>query len=232
MENFYRFLVLVLVAVILLQIAAFSENMAGDDADSDSFRQGRSTYLWNTTSLITSLNEKSSLRFRIKTQYLASEDTRESTFLECSASRTMNSWLRLGLGFRAVQTPKETGDVYEYRPQLITTVYNSKYPVKYSSINRLEHRSFNKGESHFRYYHNISVDFPAFAPKVPKLFLIEELFTKLNEESLHLIRVYGGLHIYERSHFVVDLFYVWQQTKTGGKWSGSDVFGLDLTFKI
>jgi hypothetical protein len=192
----------------------------------------RSTYLWNTTSLVAGLGQRSSLCIATRTQYQAFEDSRELTYLDCSFIRTMNSWLRLGLAFRTVQTPKETGDVYEYRPQLITTVYNNRHQLQYRSTNRLEHRSFNKGDAHFRYYHNIIVDFPAFAPKVPRIFLEEELFTKLNRESFHLARVYGGLHIYEQPHFVVDLFYIWQQTKAGGEWAGSDVFGLNLTFKI
>lgn len=192
----------------------------------------RSSYLWNTMSLVAGLGDRSSLCIATRTQYQASKDTRELTYLDCSFIRTMNSWFRLGLAFRAVQMPKETGDVYEYRPQLITTVYNNQHGIQYRSTNRLEHRSFNNGNTHFRYYHNIVVDFPAFAPKIPAIYLEEELFTKLNDERLHLARIYGGLHMYEQPHFIVDLFYIWQQAKAGGEWSGSDVFGLNLTFKI
>jgi hypothetical protein len=110
----------------------------------------------------------------------------------------MNSWLKLGAAFRATQMPKETGDVYEYRPQFLTTIYDNNHLFKYKTTNRLEYRDFTKGDDYFRYY-------------------------KLNGE---------GLHVYEQSHFTVDVYYVWQKTKTERSWSGSDIFGLNLTFKI
>jgi len=194
-------------------------------------QDSRSTYLWNTTSVVIGM-ERSSLCFSTKTHYSASDDTREMTYLDCSFSRTMNAWLKLGAAFRFTQSPKESGDVYEYRPQFVTTICNNQHQIKYRSTNRLEHRSFNKGESHFRYYHNLFVDFPALLPKFPKTYVGEELFTKLNGEGLHLARFYGGLHIYEKQHFAVDLYYVFQKTKTVEEWLDSDVFGLNLIFKI
>ena len=53
-------------------------------------------------------------------------------------------------------------------------------------------------------------------PKVPRIYPEEELFIKLNEESLHHVRIYGGLHVCEQPHFIVDLFYVWQKQRERG----------------
>jgi len=195
-------------------------------------RDDRSLGLWNKISLIIGLDSKSDLCFSTKTQYIVSDNTREVTYLDCSASRTMNSWLKLGAAFRAAQMPKETGDVYEYRPQFVTTIYENRHQVKYKITNRLEYRTFNKGDAYFRYYNNVFVDFPVLQVKLPRPYLGEELFIKLNGEGLHLGRIYGGLHVYEQSHFTVDVYYVWQKTKTAEEWPGTDILGLNVSFKI
>lgn len=210
---------LAFVLFVCLGLSAFSQ----DD---------RSTGLWNKISLIIGLNSRSDLCISTKTQYIVSENTRELTNLDCSVSRTMNSWLKLGAAFRAAQMPKETGDVYEYRPQFLTTIFDNKHLFKYKTTNRLEYRDFTKGNDYFRYYNNVFIDFPVLPVKFPCPYLGEELFIKLNGEGLHLARIYGGLHVYEQSHFTVDVYYVWQKTKTERSWSGSDIFGLNLTFKI
>ena len=211
-----------LVVLILLagvRLSAFSQ----DD---------RSSGLWNKISLNFGLNSKSDLCLSTKTQYIVSENTREVTYLDCYVSRIMSSWLKLGVAFRAAQIPKETRDVYEYRPQLLTTIFDNRHPVKYRTTNRLEYRVFTKGDAYFRYYNNVFVDFPVLAAKFPRPYLGEELFIKLNGKGFHVGRIYGGLHVYEQSHFAVDVYYVWQKTKTGEEWLGSDIFGLNFSFKI
>ncbi|MGD9931315.1 MAG: DUF2490 domain-containing protein [Mangrovibacterium sp.] len=190
-------------------------------------------YLWNTTSVVAGLSPKSSLELSVKTHYLPSDNFRDMTYADLAVGRKLNSWFQLGLAFRVSQMPKETGDdVYEYRPQFVTKVSATTHAVKFRTTNRLEYLSFNLGEAFFRYYHNLFVDFPALAPKLPKPYLGEELFTKLNGNGLHLGRLYGGLHVWESDHVGVDLFYVWQKLKSAGYWKEADVLGLNLKFKI
>lgn len=192
----------------------------------------RTFYLWNTTSFIFSANQKTSFGLSTKSHYLASKGIREMTQLDGSAYREVNSWLRAGLGFRFAQQPKEEGDLYEYRPQFITTVHNNgKSKLKIRTTNRLERRFFNSGENHFRYYHNLFFDFRFFS-KIPAPYLGEELFNKLNREGLHLTRFYSGFHVYDKKKIVADLYYVFQRSKNSEHWSCSDVAGLNLTFKI
>ncbi|MGE4587518.1 MAG: DUF2490 domain-containing protein [Mangrovibacterium sp.] len=192
----------------------------------------RPTYLWNTNYLNLELGNQSTLCFSVKTQYSVTDNTREMTYLDCSAIRTVNSWLKLGLAFRLAQSPKATGDVYEYRPQLVTTVYNSRHVIKCRTTNRMEYRSFKRAKDHIRYYHNAFVDFPVLLAGIPRPYLGEELFTKMNGDGLHLARLYGGLHVWEKSGLGVDLFYVFQQTKSAEEWINSDIIGLNLKFYI
>lgn len=196
-----------------------------------SSQEKRDFYLWNTTYLYVPLRPQYNLRLSAKVQYLSQEDLREMTYLDLSVSRKMNNWLNLGLAFRTSQHQKLTGEKMEYRPQLVSTMHWSSSKIKYSTTNRPEYLMFSEGDSYGRFYHNIFVHFSSFG-KWPKPYLGEELFTKLNGEQLHLARIYGGLHVLERKHFRVDVYYVWQQLKVSGQWRGADVAGLNLHFLI
>lgn len=194
-------------------------------------QESRDFHLWNILTVQGRINESYDFRISSKTQYIASEQVRDNTYLDLGVFRKMNSWLRLGAAFRALQLVRATGNIAEYRPQLVSTIHLKSKNIKYQTTNRLEHRSFSEGDPHFRYYHNIFVHFPSFA-KLPAIYAGEELFTKLNAESAHLARIYGGLHLLESDHFGIDIYYVWQQSKVNKEWYGSDVLGLNLTYKL
>ncbi len=194
-------------------------------------KEKRDFYLWNTTYFYVPLSSQYNLRLSTKVQYLTGDDLREMTYLDLSVSRKMNNWLNLGLAFRTTQHQKVTSEKMEYRPQLVSTMHWSSAKIKYSTTNRPEYLMFSKGDSYGRFYHNIFVHFSSFG-KWPKPYLGEELFTKLNGEQLHLARIYGGLHVLERKHFRVDVYYVCQQLKVSSQWSRSDVAGLNLHFLI
>lgn len=194
-------------------------------------QEKRDFYLWNTTYLQARLSSQYSFRLSAKVQYLTSDDLREMTYLDAAVSRKMNDWLNLGLAFRTTQHKKLTSDKMEYRPQLVTTMNWTSSKIKFSTTNRPEYLMFSEGDNYGRVYHNIFVHFSSFE-KWPKPYLGEELFTKLNSDQLHLARIYGGLHVLERQHFRVDVYYVWQQLKVSGQWRGADVAGLNLHFSI
>ncbi|WP_423127534.1 DUF2490 domain-containing protein [Gaoshiqia sp. Z1-71] len=192
----------------------------------------RELFLWNTTSVTTGIRPASVLCLSVRTQYQPSERRRDLSYLDLSWTNTLNSWLKLGLAYRSVQTPRESGDVYEYRPQAFGVLYNNKRKVQYSLANRMEYRLFNRGETHFRYYNNFFVYFPAIISKLPKPYAGEELFTKLNGVGLHLARLYGGLRVWECNSFDIDLYYIFQKSKTADQWNDADILGMNLKFKI
>jgi len=191
----------------------------------------RGFYLWNNTSALVPFNHLYDLKFSTKTQYNVNGQMRDMTYLDFAIYRKMNDWFRLGVAFRGSQLVKESGDIYEYRPQLVSIITLNPSEVKWQTTNRLEHRSFSRGSSHFRYYHNIYAHFPSF-PHFPKPYLGEEIFTKLNDENIHIVRAHGGLHLIEHERFRIDFYYAWQKSRSGGEWFASDVLGLNLTFRI
>lgn len=194
-------------------------------------QDNRDFYLWNTTGAKINLNQLYDLNVSAKIHYRLNEHFRDMTYLDLSLSRVMNKWLNLAVAFRGAQLPKSTGDVMEYRPQFATNLHFNAGKVKGKSTNRIEYRALSKGDNHFRYYHNFFLHFPSFA-HLPKPYVGEELFVKLNSESIHLFRMYGGLHVLEQKSFRVDMYYVWQKSKSNEKWKGADVVGLNLYFSI
>jgi hypothetical protein len=194
-------------------------------------QEGRDLQLWNTLSVQGRINQSYDFKISTKTQYLVNEQHRDVTYLDLAAYRKMNNWLKLGAAFRVSQLVKEHGDIVEYRPQLISAIYLKSKNIQYQTTNRIEHRSFSEGPSHFRYYHNIFVHFPSIA-HLPKVYVGEELFTKFNAENLFLGRIYGGLHLLDRGHFGIDVYYVWQKLKVDKEWQGANVLGLNLNYRL
>ncbi|MGQ7868567.1 DUF2490 domain-containing protein [Sunxiuqinia sp. sy24] len=194
-------------------------------------QEERDFYVWQTTSASLKMNELYSFNMKAKVHYRINDQFRDFTYFDLAVSRRMNQWLNLGLAFRGAEIGKESGNILEYRPQLVTGVHFKFGKVNCKSTNRLEYRAFSKGKAHFRYYHNIFIHFPSFHG-CPRPYVGEELFTKLNDERLYLARVYGGLHLLEFDLFKVDAYYVWQELKRSGQWSPADILGLNLKFSI
>jgi len=138
----------------------------------------------------------------------------------------------LGIAFRIAQYPKAGEDDYEYRPQVISGFQQKWNKIKFRSTLRLEQRWFKFKDDHQRLYHNFFIDFPQLQAKFFRPVLGEELFVKLNDDALHLARIYAGMGIYAAAHWAVDLFYVWQSSKKADYWQKSDVVALNLKFKI
>ena len=193
--------------------------------------KNRDFYLWNTVGAQIQLNQIYGLKVSSKTHYRVNDQYRDMTYFDLAVARKMNHWLKLGVAFRGAQLPKESGDIMEYRPQVFSNIGLNCKNIKFQTTNRMEHRSFSKGVSHYRYYHNIFVHFSS-CTKWIKPYLGEELFTKLNSDGIHLGRIYGGIHLLEHEHFHIDLYYVWQQLKVDNKWQGADVFGVNMNLQI
>ncbi|MGQ8335042.1 DUF2490 domain-containing protein [Sunxiuqinia sp. A32] len=191
----------------------------------------REFYLWNTSAVNVGLSEKMNLKVSTKTHYLVTNEMRDMSYVDLSVSRKMNSWMKLGVAFRGAQLVSSVEKVMEYRPQSFVNFSLEKNGIKYHSTNRLEYRFFNSQDGHFRYYHNLFVDFPALFGVVPKTYVGEEVFTKLNSVGMHLGRIYGGMHIWENNWFGLDMYYAWQKLKRDD-WITADILGLNMTFSI
>lgn len=196
-------------------------------------QENRNLYFWNTTSISSGLSQSVNLTLKVRTQILVSEPSRDLSYVDLGLARNLTNWFKLGFAFRIAEIPNEEGDdLYEYRPQLVATILNSCNSIRFRFANRLGHRSFSNGDSHFRHYQNLFVDLPEIGNNLPKPYVGEELFTMLNGEGPHLLRFYGGLHVWEKTFVNVDMFYVWQKNKEEQAWLDSDVVGVNLKFKI
>lgn len=192
----------------------------------------RLLYIWNTSSLSFPLASDNSLTFATKTHYRVNDHFREMTYADFKGMHKVNDWFSLGVAFRIAQYPSVGEDDYEYRPQLVTGFRQKWNNIKFRSTLRLEQRWFKFKEDHQRIYHNFFIDFPQLQSKFLKPVVGEELFFKLNDDALHLARIYAGMGVYSAAHWAVDLFYVWQSSQKTDYWQKSDVVALNLKFKI
>jgi len=189
-------------------------------------------YFWNTTSISSGLSQSLTLTLKVKTQILVSESSRELSYIDFGLARNLNDWFKLGVAFRMVEIPNDEDNIYEYRPQVIATIQNSGNNINFRFSNRIGHRTLSNGNNHFRHYQNLFIDLPEIISNLPKPYIGEELFTKLNGEGTHQFRFFGGLHVWQKSYVNVDMFYAWQKNKEEQTWLNSEIVGLNLKFKI
>lgn len=191
----------------------------------------RDFLLWNTTSLQAPVSKSYYLRVSTKTQYLPEVNSREESYLDVALYQKMSQWFQLGVGLRGAQHLKTDGTIYEYRPLLISKISFACRSIHYKTTNRLGYRVFSNQEHYMRYYHNFFIQFPSVG-KLPKPYLGEEVFIKLNTEKIHMMRAHAGLNLLDQEHFKLDTFYAFQYLKSSNVWRNTNIIGLNLSFFI
>ncbi len=191
------------------------------------------TYFWNTTSLSGSIHERYKFVFGQKIHYNLNNNKLEYSHFDMACYKQISSHITLGAGFRNTYSKKSYGWQNELRYMAYGIYSGQLNEIKTQITNRLEYRTFDIGKSHYRYYNKLNVEFPlSVSAHNLKPYLTEELFIKLNDENLHLVRWYAGFYLLDTKHVQSDLFYCYNIQKSWPRWTRANVVGLNLRFVI
>ena len=141
-------------------------------------------------------------------------------------------WLDVGAGFRLVYE-KDSHDEWqrENRPHLNVTLKGKLFDCSVSSRNRFEYRDRTAAEDVWRYRNKFTVNLP-FELTALKLkpYTADEIFITLNDDNIDRNRLYIGVTLPLREGVDVDIYYMWQASRSSGEWKDIEVLGTGLKF--
>jgi hypothetical protein len=191
------------------------------------------SYIWNTTSITYSLNDKTELSLGNKDHYSNQIDRLDYYHFELIGYRKLTNQFSLGLGLRQTESYKSNGwnpgQTYMFYGVLFFNPLNMK--IKFS--NRLTAKVSKSAENQYGLDNISNIDFFVRSTcKFPKPYLMDEIFSNFNSGKIQTIRIYGGLHLLKMKYFGLDLYYCYWRSHSGPVWNAYNVLGVNTKVRI
>lgn len=191
------------------------------------------SYLWNSTSITYSLNDKTELSFGNKDHYSNQIDRLDYYHFDLIGYRKLTSKFSLGLGLRQTESYKSNawnpGQTY----LLYGVLFFNPLDMKIKFSNRFTAKVSKTAETLYGLDNISNIDFFVRSTcKFPKPYLMDEIFSNINSGKIQTIRIYGGFHVFKKEHFGIDLYYCNWQTRSTADWKGYNVLGISTKVRI
>ncbi len=141
-------------------------------------------------------------------------------------------WLDVGANFRYISEKNdENGWVQENRPHLNATLKGRMFGLSVSDRNRIEYRDREEEKDVWRYQNKLTVTFP-FELTALKLkpYVADSIFITLNDDNIDENRVYSGFICGLTEWLDLDLYFMWDTSRSDGEWK--DIKVLGTSFKL
>lgn len=206
--------------LILVCLATTLQSAAGSAGDG--------FYLWNSSHVTWWVNDKLELDFANKDHYSQKLGRLDYYHLDLTAYRKITDKFSVGLGVRQTETYKTNG----WKPGNTFLLYGVLFlnpgSVKVKFANRFTTKVYRSAETIYGLDNITNVDFFSHsASKLPKPYLMDEIFSNLNSGKIQTVRLYGGFRLFKTHHFGLDLFYCWWQTRPADTWYLYHVVGVN-----
>lgn len=211
--------------ILLLNFFAASEGFAQMGSDG--------SYFWNSTSITYSFNDKTELYFGNKDHYSNQINRLEYYHFELIGYRKMTDKFSLGLGVRQTENYKlngwNPGQTYMFYGVYVLNPWNLK--IKFA--NRLTAKVSKFADTQYGLDNISNIDFfVRSTSKIPKPYLMDEIFASFNLERIQTIRIYGGFHVLKKEHWGIDIYYCYLKTRSTADWKDYNVLGISTKFRI
>lgn len=191
------------------------------------------SYFWNLTSITYSANDKTELILSNKDHYSNEINRFDYFHFDLTAYRKISEKFSLGLGIRQTESYKpdrwNPGQSY-----LLYGVYEfTPGNIKIKFANRFQAKTYKTSDTQYELDNITNVDFfVRSGNKLPKPYLMDELFFNLKLANVQTLRLYGGFHLFRNEHFGIDIFYCYWKTRPESEWKDYNVFGLSSKIRI
>lgn len=211
--------------ILLLNFFAASEGFAQMGSDG--------SYFWNSTSITYSFNDKTELYFGNKDHYSNQINRLEYYHFELIGYRKMTDKFSLGLGIRQTENYKSNG----WNPGQTYMVYGvyflNPWDIKIKFANRLTAKVNKTADTQYGLDNVSNIDFFTRSTcKIPKPYLMDEIFSNFNVGKVQTIRIYGGFHVFKKEHWGIDLYYCYWETRSTADWKDYNVLGISTKVRI
>lgn len=143
-------------------------------------------------------------------------------------------WLDLGINYRQIFEKDGSNKWgYENRPHLNITFKGKVNDWSLSNRSRFEYRNKEEGNDGWRYRNKSTIKIPIkFTRFDIQPYMADEIFIDFDKEDLTVNRLYGGFSFKITKNLKGEIFYLWQSTKSSGKWSCLNVLGTNIKFSF
>lgn len=191
------------------------------------------SYLWNSTSITYSFNDKTELAFGNKDQYSNQIDRLEYYHFELIGYRKLTSKFSLGLGVRKTESYKSGGWTPGQTYLFYGILFFNPFDMKIKFSNRLTAKVSKTADTQYGLDNISNIDFFTKSKcRFPKPYLMDELFSNINSGKVQTVRIYGGFHLFKKEHWGIDLYYCNWQTRSTADWKAYNVLGINTKVRI
>ena len=191
------------------------------------------SYIWNTTSITYTLNDKTELSLGNKDHYNNQIDRLDYYHFELTGYRKLTNQFSLGLGLRQTESYKSNGWNPGQTYLLYGVLFFNPLDMKIKFSNRLTAKVSKTAENQYGLDNISNIDFFVRSTcKFPKPYLMDEIFSNINSGKIQTIRIYGGLHLLKMKYFGLDLYYCYWRAHSGPIWNAYNVLGISIKVRI
>ncbi len=175
------------------------------------------SYLWNSTIITYSFNDKTELVFANKDHYNNQIDRLDYFHFELIGYRKLTDKISMGLGIRQTENYKN----YRWNPGKTFLLYGiyifNPWNMKIKLANRLVAKSYKTSDTQYGLDNITNFDFFVRSTnKFPKPYLMNEIFSNIGLAKVQTIRLHGGFRLFNRVHWGLDIYYCYLKSRTSG----------------
>ena len=192
------------------------------------------SYLWNSASITYySPNDKTEVYFGNKDHFSNQIKRLDYYHFEVIGYHKLSKRFSLGIGVRQTENYKSEdwnpGQTYMFYGVYVWNPWN----IRIKFANRLMAKTYKTSETNYGLDNVSNVDFFAHSTSLwPKPYLMDELFSSLDLLQLQTIRIYTGLHLFNKQYWGIDLYYCYWKACSTADWNNYNVLGLSTKIKI
>lgn len=194
---------------------------------------GDGSYLWNSTSVTYDINGKTELVLANKDHFSNQISHLDYFHFDLTGYRKLTKAFSVGLGLRQTESYKSTTWHPGHTFLLYGVYFLNPWNVKIKFANRLTSKINKITDTQYGLDNITNFDFFVHSTsKIPKPYLIDEIFSNINHQKVQTVRLYGGFHVIKMQYLAVDLYYCYQKTRPSWEWKEYNVFGISTKFRI
>ena len=148
--------------------------------------------------------------------------------------KSLADWIDLGFNYRQAFEKDNKGEWREEnRPHLNITLKGKLFDLDLSDRSRFEYRDRENKKDLWRYRNKFTVKFPLELTKLKlQPYLADEVFINFDEEGYNRNRLYSGASFKLSKNLEGNIFYLWQSSRSGGRWKDINVLGAGLKYRF
>ncbi len=191
------------------------------------------SYFWSSNGITYPINSKFELCFGNKDHYSNQLKRLDYFHFELIGYQKITSKFSLGLGLRQTESYKSDkwnpGQTYMFYGVL----YFTPFDIKIKFANRLTAKVSKITETQYGLDNISNIDFfTKSKSKLPKPYLMDEVFSNINVAKVQTIRIYSGFHVIKKEHWGIDFYYCYWQSCPADEWKYYNVWGIVTKVRI